>query len=203
MWAMLLTLTLGVSCCSQGQASPKSDPHPFGQELQMARTNSLYVLVDTTTNIIFLKARGIPLRTFPFTQAAWIGDPLVHSKIIHLKTKDPSISPLPIIPSSHSSSESSPEEPTTPLTVNDMPKRYELNFEEDLTILVQPNHLPSFWENMVHQIGGWGQRVAARVGTWSNSHHYLVLSLDPAEAQALYWSTVPPMTGLLISQPLY
>jgi hypothetical protein len=204
LWVLLLTLVPGEPYSSQGPVQPKASPHPIGQELQLAKTKSLYVVVDTTKNIVFLKARGIPLRTFPFTQAAWIGDPLVHSRILHLKTKDPSVSPIPITPPSDPSSESPPEEPTTLLTVHDMPKRYELAFEENLTILVQPYHLPSFWENMVHQVAGWGQRVAARIGTWGGSHQYLVLSLDPAEAQALYWATIPPMTCLVIpgnSQP--
>lgn len=85
-----------------------------------------------------------------------------------------------------------------------MPNRYELAFQENLTILVQPHHLPSFWENLVQQVAGWGQRVAARMVTWGSSHQYLVVSLDPAKAQALYWATIPPMTCLVIpgnSQP--
>ena len=200
LWVLLLTLVPGEACSSQSRAQPKASPHAVDQELQLAKSKSLYLVVDTTKNIVFLKARGIPLRTFPLTQAAWIGDPLVHSRIIHLKTKDPSVSPIPITPPSDPSSESPPEEPTTPLTVHDMPKRYELAFQEHLTILVQPHHLPSFWENMVQQVGGWGQRVAARIGTWGGSHQYLVLSLDPAEAQALYWAAIPPMTCLVIPE---
>ena len=196
---LLLTLVTGEPCSSQGPGQPKASPHPIGQELQLAKTKSLYVVVDTAKNIVFLKARGIPLRTFPLTQAEWIGDPLIQSTVLHLTTKDPSVSPLPITPPPPDSSpESSLEEPTTPLTVNDMPKRYELAFQEHLTILVQPHHLPSFWENMVQQVGGWGQRVGARMVTWVGSHQYLVLSLDPAEAQALYWATIPPMTCLVI-----
>jgi len=198
LWVLFLTLVLGEACSSQGLAQPKSPPHPIAQELKLAKTKSLYLVIDTTKNIMFLKARGIPLRTFPLTQASWIGAPLAHSTIIHLSTKDPSVSSIPITPPSDPASESPPEEPTTPLTVNDMPSRYELAFQENLTILVQPHHLPSFWENMVHQVAGWGQRVAARIGTWGGSHQYLVLSLDPTEAQALYWATIPPMNCLVI-----
>lgn len=198
LWMFLLTLVLGEACFSQGLAQPKTPPHPVDQELKLAKTKSLYLVIDTTKNIVFLKARGIPLRMFPLTQASWIGTPLIHSTIVHLKTKEPSVSPIPITPPSDPSSESPPEEPTKPLTVNDMPNRYQLAFEENLTILVQPYHLPSFWENIVHQVAGWGQRVAARIGTWGGSHQYLVLSLDPAEAQALYWATIPPMTCLVI-----
>ncbi|MDH4359711.1 MAG: hypothetical protein OEW33_03120 [Nitrospirota bacterium] len=198
LWVFFITLVLGESCFSQGRAQSKPPPQPIDQELQLAKTKSLYLVVDTTKNIVFLKARGIPLRTFPLTQSAWIGAPLAHSTIVQLNTKDPLISPIPITPPSDSSSESPPEEPAKPLTVNDMPNHYELAFQENLTILVQPHHLPSFWENMVHQIAGWGQRVAARIGTWSGSRQYLVLSLDPTEAQALYWATIPPMTGLVI-----
>ena len=201
---LLLTLVPGEPCASQDQEHTKASPHPIGQELQLAKTKSLYVVVDTRKKIVFLKARGIPLRTFPLTQAEWIGDPLVQSTILHLKTKDPSVSPLSVTPPSASSPEVTVEEPTTPLTVNDMPNRYELAFQENLTILVQPYHLPAFWENIVQQVAGWGQRVAARMITWGSSHQYLVMSLDPAEAQALYWATIPPMTYLVIpenSQP--
>lgn len=200
LWALLLTHGLGESCSSQGRPQSKGSPFPARQELQLAKTTSLYVVVDTTKNLVFLKARGIPLRTFPLTQATWIGTPLTHSTVIHLSTKDPSVSPIPITPPSNSSSASPPEEPTKPLTVNDMPNRYTLAFQENLTILVQPHHLPSFWENMVHQIAGWGQRVVARIGTWGSSHRYLVISLDPVEAQALYWAAIPPMTCLVIPE---
>ncbi len=197
-WMLLLTLVLGEACSSQSGAQPKTTSHPVEQELQMAKTKSLYVIVDTDKNIVLLKARGIPLRTFPLTRAELIGAPLAHSTVLHLQTKDPSVSPLPISPPSDSSPDSPPEDPITPLTVNNMPNRYELIFQESLTILVQPSHLPSFWANMGHQIAGWGQRVAARIGTWGGSHQYLVLSLDPVEAQALYWAAIPPMTCLVI-----
>jgi hypothetical protein len=195
---LLLTLVLGEACSSQILAQPKASSHPVEQELQLAKTKSLYVIVDTDKNIVLLKARGIPLRTFPLTSTEWIGAPLTHSTVLHLQTKDPSISPLPISPPSDSSPESPPEDPITPLTVNNMPNRYKLAFQEHLTILVQPPHLPSFWENMGHQIAGWGQRVSARIVTWGSSHQYLVLSLDPVEAQALYWAAIPPMTCLVI-----
>jgi len=198
LWVLFLTLVLGVASSSQGRTQPKPSPQPAAHELQLAKTKSLYIVIDTTKNIVFLKARGIPLRTFPLAQAAWIGTPPGHSTVIHLNTKDPSVSPIPITPPSDSSQESPPDEPTKPLTVNDMPNRYKLTFQENLTILVQPHHLPSFWDNMAHQVAGWGQRVAARIGTWGGSHQYLVLSLDPAEAQALYWATIPPMTCLMI-----
>ena len=193
---LFLTLVLGEACFPQGLAHPP--PHPIDQESKLAKTKSLYLVIDTTKDIVFLKARGIPLRIFPVTQASWIGPPLRHSTIVHLNTKDPSVSPIPITPPSDSSTESPPEEPATPLTVNNMPSRYELAFQEHLTILVQPHHLPSFWENLVHQVAGWGQRVAARIGAWGGSHQYMVLSLDPAEAQALYWATIPPMNCLVI-----
>jgi len=192
---------MGGICFPQGQAPSKPSPQSVSQELQLAKTKSLYVVVDTTKNLVFLKARGVPLRTFPLTQAKWIGNPPVHSTVMHLDTKDPSVSPIPITPPSDSTSESPSEEPTKPLTVNDMPNRYELAFQEHLTILVQPHHLPSFWDNLVHQIAGWGQRVAARIGTWGGSHQYLVISLDPAEAQALYWAAIPPMSCLVIPEP--
>jgi hypothetical protein len=198
LWVLLLTQLLGEPGFPQDRAQPQATPNPVGQELQLAKTKSLYIVVDTTKNIVFLKARGIPLRTFALTQSAWIGDPLDHSTVVHLNTKDPSVSPIPITPPSNPSTESPPEEPAKPLTVNDMPNRYELTFQENLTMLVQPHHLSSFGENMVHQVAGWGQRVAARIGTWGSSHQYLIISLDPAEAQALYWSTIPPITCLVI-----
>lgn len=194
---LLLMLVLGEACSSQSGAQPKTSSHPVEQELKMAQTKSLYVIVDTDKNIVLLKARGIPLRTFQLTGSEWIGVPLTNSTVLHLRTKDPSVSPLPISPPSDSSPDSPPD-PITPLTVNNMPNRYELTFQESLTILVQPPHLPSFWANMGHQIAGWGRRVIARIDTWGGSRQYLVLSLDPVEAQALYWAAIPPMTCLVI-----
>lgn len=195
---LLLMLALGEACSSQSGAQQKTSSHPVEQELQMAKTKSLYVIVDTDKNLVLLKARGIPLRTFPLTGIEWIGAPLTHSTVLHLQTKDPSVSPLPISPPSVLSQESPPEDPITPLTVSNMPTRYELTFHESLTILVQPPHLPSFWTNLGHQIAGWGRRVTAKMATWGGSHQYLVLSLDPVEAQALYWAAIPPMTCLVI-----
>lgn len=200
LWVFFLTLTLGEICHSQGRTPSRTAQNPAGQELQLAKTKSLYVVVDTTQNIAFLKARGIPLQTFPLTQTTWIGDPVIQSTVFHLNMKDPSVSPIPITPAPDSSLGTPPEDPTPLLTVNDMPIRYELAFQENLTILVQPNHLPSFWGNMVQQVAAWGQRVGARFGTWNGSHQYLVISLDSAEAQTLYWSTIPPMTWLVIPE---
>jgi hypothetical protein len=79
-----------------------------------------------------------------------------------------------------------------------MPHCFTLSFQENLTILVQPAHLPSFWENLAHQMAGWGKRVAARIRTWTTSHQYLVITLDPAEAQALYWTAIPPLVCLMV-----
>ena len=197
---LLFILVLGEGCSSQSGAQQKASSPPVEQELQMAKTKSLYFIVDTDKNIVLLKARGIPLRTFPLTGTEWIGTPLTHSTVLHLQTKDPSVSPLPISPPSDVSQESPPEDPITPLTVSNMPTRYELTFQESLTILVQPPHLSSFWANLGHQIAGWGRRITARIATWGDSHQYLVLSLDPVEAQALYWAAIPPMTCLVIPE---
>ncbi len=200
-WSVvLLTQILGTPSSAHGQKPSQIPSQIAGQELLLANAQSLYIVVDTIQNIVLLKARGIPLRTFKLKETGWIGDVFTQPTIIHLTSKNPLISPLPIIPPQAPSSSSLNDQSAVPLTVTDMPYRYDLTFQENLTILVQPSRLQGFWANVVHQIAGWSQRVAANMGTRAKSHHYLVMIIDPAEAQALYWATIPPMNCLILTE---
>jgi hypothetical protein len=181
------------------RTQPQTPLRPVGQALQPAITKSVYIIVDTAEHNVILKARGLPLQILPLRHATWIGKPLMHSMTIHLKTKYPAVSPIPIASLSNSSSQGVPEQLLTSPTVQDLPYRYTLAFQENLTILVQPGHLPSFWDNVVQHLAGWGQRVAAIMSTWSSTRQYLVIALDPAEAQALYRAANPPMACLVMS----
>ena len=194
-------------------SSPQaSSPHPLDTELVMAKTKSLYMVVDLPNNLAVLKARGIALRTFPLQDIKWIGNPIGHPISLHLKAKDPMISPLLISPPPviHKTVQAEGEEetssqnppPAKALTVSDMPFRYELIFDNHIAVIVQPHHLSAFWDNAFQQLASWTGRVAANVSTWKGmfgqpSKPYLVLSMEPADAQAFYWAVVAPMPWLV------
>ncbi|MDH5563689.1 MAG: hypothetical protein OEY91_08730 [Nitrospirota bacterium] len=190
---------------------PRRPPTPPRlTELAIAKTKSLYMVIDIPKNLAVLKARGIAIRTFPLQTIKWIGDPLSQPLSLQLKGKEPMVSPLSITPPPTSDKatvpdgeEEPPISPAKALTVSDMPFRYELAFQDHLNVIIQPDHLPSFWGNAWQQMGGWKDRVAAHMSTWKAafgqpSISYLVLSMEPAEAQAFYWAVVPPMPWLVV-----
>ncbi|MDR4494887.1 MAG: hypothetical protein AB7P17_14970 [Nitrospirales bacterium] len=184
---------------------------PVETELALAKTKSLYMVVDLPNNLAVLKARGITLRTFPLQGINWIGSPLGLPLNLHLKGKDPMISPLPISPPpvidntaplDEDKELSNSPPPAKALTVSDMPLRYDLVFDNQIVVIVQPHHLPAFWDNAFQQFASWAGRVAAHVATWKemfgqSSDLYLVLSMEPADAQAFYWAIVAPMPWLV------
>jgi len=184
---------------------------PVTMELSMAKTKTLYMVIDIPHHQAVLKARGIILRTFPLHEIDWIGNPIPQSSSFHLTTKDPMISPLSISPppASDKTAEAKSEEdqsanapPLKAQTVSDMPLRYELVFEDGIVVIVQPHHLPSFWNNAFQQMANWTGRMTANVSIWKEafgqpSEPYLVLSMEPIDAQAFYWAVLPPMPWLV------
>jgi len=192
-------------------APARKTPSPLNMELSMAKTKALYMVIDIPHHQAVLKARGIVLRTFPLREIDWIGDPIPQSSSFHLTTKDPMVSPLSISPppASDKTVEAKSEEdqsatlpPPKAQTVSDMPLRYELVFQDGIVVIVQPHHLPSFWGNAFQQLANWTGRVTANVSTWKESfgqpsEPYLVLSMEPIDAQAFYWAVLPPMPWLV------
>ena len=201
-----------ILAASSPQASVSS---PLDTELVMAKTKSLYMVIDLPNNLAVLKARGITLRTFPFQTTEWIGNPIDRPFTLRLKTKDPLVSPLLISPPPVSNKtvqvegeeEMSTQNPPPPkaLTVSDMPLRYDLIFDNQdnhIVVIVQPHHLSTFWDNTFQQLASWTGRVAAHVSTWKEwfgqpAVPYLVLSMEPADAQSFYWAVVAPMPWLV------
>ncbi len=178
----------------------------------MAKTKSLYIIIDLPNKLAVLKARGVTLRTFPLQNIKWIGNPIGHSFSLNLKAKDPLISPLLISPPpvSNKTAQAEGEEeslshnppPAKALTVTDMPLRYDLFFDNHIVVIVQAHHLSTFWDNAFQQLASWTGRVAAHVSTWKEifgqpADPYLVLSMEPADAQAFYWAVVAPMPWLV------
>jgi len=197
-------------------AQPNKPAFPFSAEMELpiAKTKSLYMVIDLVNKLAILKARGVVLRTWDLQNVDWIGDLITHSHTLRLKAKEPMISPLPISPppmaNKTGASEGDEEFTTNPtppkaLTVSDMPVRYELAFDDHLIVIIQPHRLPSFWDNVFQQMGNWTNRVAAHMATWKGKlgqphQSYLVLSMDPADAQAFYWAVVPPMAWLVFPE---
>ena len=87
----------------------------------MAKTKSLYMIVDLPNNHAVLKARGITLRTFPLQAIEWIGSPFGRPLSLHLKVKDPMISPLLISPPPVSNKTAQADGEEEPLSQNPPP----------------------------------------------------------------------------------
>lgn len=206
--------SLGDSLLLAAQPNKSAFTISADTELPIAKTKSLYMVIDLVNHLAILKARGVVLRTFGLQKVDWIGDPITQAHTLRLKAKEPMISPLPISPPpiAHKTGASDSEEESTTsatplkaLTVSDMPIRYKLEFDDHLIVIIQPHRLPSFWDNVFQQMGNWTNRVAAHMATWKGKlgqpyKSYLVLSMDPADAQAFYWAVVPPMAWLVFAE---
>ena len=193
--------------------TPKVTPPPsVTMELPIAKTKSLYMIIDIPRKLGILKARGMTLRTFPFHDIAWIGNSIPQPSSFSLATKDPMISPLTLSPppipektaeATREEDQSSQVSAPKAQTVEDMPLRYELVLDDRMMVIIQTHHLPSFWDNAFQQMANWTGRVTANVSTWKEafgqpSQPYLVLSMEPKDAQALYWAVLPPMPWLVL-----
>lgn len=206
LWAGERILTGGESTRLLAAPTTHSPSFPRTEaEFAIAKTKSLYIIINLQENLATLKARGITLRSFPVQTSDWIGNAMTESQTFRLKAKDPLIVPQLITPPPVTDNRESPENnddssvsslPPKALTVSDMPMRYTLAFEEQLHVFIQPHHMSSFWDNLIQQMGSWVTRLSSHF----SSTPTLVLSMNPIDAQALYWATIPPMPWLLVPE---
>ncbi len=187
---------------------------PITTELTLAKTQSLYMVIDLPNHLATLKARGVLLRTFPLHHVDWIGDPLLKPASFSLTAKDPMITPVaispppaietPVLDKNEDDLTAQPPPPNAQ-KVSDMPLRYELIFDGKITIIIQSQSLPSFWNNVFQQMANWSGRFSANMATWKEAfgqpaESFLVISMEPQDAQALYWAVFPPMAWLLFPE---
>ncbi len=202
LWALSLAALLGLV-----QGLGAQDKTPFvenrlaREELQLARTPSLYFIIALETGTVSLKSRGLVLREWKIEEChAWGGalspEPL---KLLKKSTLFPP-KRTKIKPAADEE-EAAVFEPDA-LELKDMPSRYSLYLTGGMRVYIRPKA-----EGFLPRLGNIGHFLAWYVGApMTNLYHEarkkpfaaleIVLSRKE-DAQALYWAFPDGLKGLI------
>jgi len=160
-------------------------------EVQLAESSKIYVIFDLASNKIAMKARGILLKELPVESYSQWGTP-VRLKPLPLLDKTALVKPerKEIKPKTEGAENSSDPEV---LRLEDMPARYQLEFDDRIQISVRPKSAGtvSTLFNLAASLKSY--LITRPMGTlWNGLHQRsfteIVVALNENDARSLYWS---------------
>lgn len=167
------------------------------EEVKLAARPQTYVVIDLVTKFVFIKGRGIELHRFPITQ--W--------SAVHLDEIMPSYRLKERPPVSRRKIDPSSKDDQSPISLEDMPTEFTLQFSPPLEITIGPSSPRSVW--------GWLTIRARDSWKWIK-HMSMVLSTGDApaptaeiylmvpteHAQSLAWTATDGMPFLIRRTPI-
>jgi hypothetical protein len=204
--AALFATVLGAA--ATGSRTPPVPPgsrcgEPTELETSLARAPILYAVVDGPARRIELRARAVVLRRFALRDMSSIGRAPPPAGPWRLVTKRPLIEPVPRRPRPPGLAAAGEDtDDLRPLTVKEMPARYQLAFDGGLSILVHSGGATARWQRLLERFGaltdrisGWATVLAGRVV--EPQRRVLIVELTAEESRALYWAIRPTLPVLL------
>ena len=177
-----------------GTAQAGQESSLYSVERPLAQSQQVYVVVDLKDRVVWIKARGIPVRKFAINAVTWVGDPRGELSVFAVESKHPFIEPLPTIPSSPDRQETQGLQ--KPLMVSDMPTQFEIGIQGGGAFLVQSIRTASMFQATWDWLRSWMNRIFFHLAVWIQSlsgeeWSQLVLEMTPPAAQGLYWAVAP------------
>jgi len=196
----IVLVTTGWWLLVVGTVQANQEPDLYSVERLFAQSQQVYVVVDPKARVIWMKARGLPVRQFGIKAMTWVGDPPARVSVLTVQSKHPVIEPPVTVPPSIDRQEI-PDGPK-PLTVSDMPIHFEMPLEEGLTLMIHSVRQATVLQEKWDVLGGWFSQAYSRMkvwsqGLWGEDSRRLILEMSPTEAQAFYWALVP-RTNLIL-----
>ncbi len=164
----------------------------LAEEVKLAPRPQTYVLIDLVANTILLKSRAVELHRIPIR--AWSADAPQAMTGSFLLTGRPPVPRPKIDPATKETQE--------PIALADMPVRYTLKFEPDLTIEVLPagDRNPFRW--IFRQVRVWWRGIHRWIGSLgprkpSAAEPRLDLVLEEEQARSFAWALVDGMVVVI------
>jgi len=166
------------------------------EELKLAARPQSYLLIDLVENVVLIKARGIPLHRIPM--AGWSLSGGESMTGVFRLTERPPVVRRKINPTATAEQE--------PISLADMPVRYELTCAPSLTLDIRPSAEEYPWQWTLAAGRTWWRQLRQWSSTWlaepnRSPSPSLHLTLSSEHARSLAWSLVDDMP-LIIRRPL-
>lgn len=200
---LLLALSASPSLSGYAADSASSDGHDelalvreanrvLEEEIKLASTPQIYLLLDLSARSLTIKGRGLDLHRIEVLSWDISGGDTRWGGAYRLRARPsverPKIQPVP--------GKEPGAEPAEPINVNDMPAEYLLQFDPDLLVNVGPpaGEQPWLWgKNRLRE--GW-RRLSAWFGQGGGApvpSRVLRLTLSQDQARSLAWSVTDGM----------
>jgi hypothetical protein len=199
---LLSILLLSVEASSASEADRLIDENSLLKaELQLAGSSKIYVLLDLPGKKMAMKAKGILLKELPVESYSQWGTPVLPKPLPLLgKTALGKPERKEIKPRAEDAEKAS--EPDV-LKLEDMPVRYQLQFDDRIQISVKPKStgMISTVFNLAASLNSY--LITRPMGAlWNGLHRQsfteIAVVLDENDARSLYWSFHEGFQGIVI-----
>lgn len=162
------------------------------EELKLAGRPHPYLVLDLSTQIVFIKGRGLELHRLPALECQTTDERQM--KGVFRLTARPPIVRRKAVPTDNPEQE--------PISLKDMPVAFELHFQPPLTIRVIPQALENPWEWLMSMgVNSWSllkNWISALLsGNSLTIPPTIRLTIRTEEAQSLAWSVTEGMPLLI------
>jgi hypothetical protein len=171
-------------------------------ELALASKPAIYLVLDLTSNIVQLKAKGMILRELAVAHSSFWGDPLPIKPLVLIK-KSSFVKPERVVIKPGEAVDKDSFQ-IAALELDDMPQRYALELEDNITINVKP-HTEGFFPAIGKGFSWLASSISRPFPTLfrkvqGRSLTEIDLWLAYEHAQALYWAFTEGMEVLILTR---
>jgi hypothetical protein len=199
---IILLSLLSFSLAAESEVVPRLDLNNPGalqeairlldEEVKLAAHPQTYVVIDLVDNVILIKGRGIELHRLPVEQ--WSASHLAEAAANFRLKARPHLTRRKLEPAGGT------EQP--PISLDDMPTEFTLQFSPPLTVTIHPSAQAHLWRWMAFKGQEWWAWLKERsltlaTGNTAPPTPSLYLTLTPDHAQSLAWSITENMPFLI------
>ncbi len=162
------------------------------EEVKLAARPQTYVVIDLISNAIIIKGRGIELHRFAIER--WTASRLADIAPTFRLQERPPVTRRKIDPAAGSE--------LPPISLDDMPADFVLNFSPPLIVAIQPSTSDNLWRWFTAKGREWWMRIRSWIfilatGNTPSSTPSLHLTLAHNHAQSLAWTVTEGMPFLI------
>lgn len=162
------------------------------EEIKLAARPQPYVVIDLVDNAVLIKGRGVELHRLPVEQ--WSASHLTEATMTFRLQERPPVTRRKIDPAAGTD--------RSPISLDDMPTEFTLQFSPALTVIIQPSMKRQPWRWIAFKGREWWTRVkdwslALATGSVPPSAPSVSLILASDHAQSLAWSVTDSMPFLI------
>jgi len=203
---------LGLIFALESRASDKTkvflDNQVLEQELDLAKAPSFYFVLNLAEKKLALKSRGIILKEWQLKRVRYWGKPVPSRSLAMIKKTAPFIPQRKSIKPGAAEVQDKTKEKQDKLELevlelDDMPYVYSFYLEGNISISIRPGavSLPSFLGGVAHSFKWYFFNPIKTLWLTLRKKSYATIDLSlesKKEAQALYWSLLEGLKGIII-----